>query len=129
MSEEQIMSEIKKAIGAHGAWKLKLRTAISLGTSEAKPSDVKCDDLCEFGKWLYGPTIGSDVKVGVPYQVVKRLHAEFHICASKVLELALAGRKQEADALFQVEYDERSQKLIRALMKWRGEVFRASVAA
>ena len=117
-----IVAEIKKAIGAHGAWKLKLKTAIAMGASEADPVTVRCDNVCEFGKWLYGPTLDQEIRQGTPYKVIRRLHAEFHDCASRVLSKALAGRKQEAERMMSEEYAARSDKLVRALQKWRGEL-------
>lgn len=122
MSNPQMLEEIKKALGAHGAWKLKLRTAISAGNSDAEPGAVACDNLCEFGKWLYGPTLDDETRAGMPYHVVRRLHAEFHTCASKVLTLALDGKTEAAMELLEGEYTQRSDKLVRALTKWRGEV-------
>lgn len=50
MSNQQILEEIQKATGAHGAWKLRLRTATLTGKSDFTPQKVKCDDQCEFGK-------------------------------------------------------------------------------
>ena len=122
MSNEQTVQEIKKAIGAHGAWKLKLRTAITTGRSEATPADVRCDDKCEFGKWMYGSTLDDQIRAGKPYNVIKRLHAEFHQCASKVLTLATSGQKDAAEDLMQTEFKDKSEILVRALTKWRGEL-------
>ncbi len=122
MPNETMLDAIKKAMGAHGAWKLKLRTAINVGRSEITPAKAACDDQCEFGKWLYGSTIDRETRSGMPYQVVRRLHAEFHGCAGKVLSLALSQRKTEAAALLEGEFTERSAKLVRALTKWRGEI-------
>lgn len=129
MSNQLIVEEIKKALGAHGAWKLRLKTAVTTGRSQVSPSDVKCDNLCEFGKWLYGPTIDANTRAGKPYQVVKRLHAEFHECASRVMALAVDGNKTEANNLLDGEYTEKSEKLARALNKWRGELVAADRAA
>ena len=128
VSNQAIIEEIKKAIGAHGKWKLKLLTAINHGSSEHNPSTVRVDNLCEFGKWLYGPTISDLTKQGKPYEVIKRLHAEFHRCAGSVLELALAGKKAEARELLEGEYNQRSQILVKALTKWRGELQQSRAA-
>lgn len=122
MQNTDMVAAIKTGLGAHGAWKLKLRTAISTGRSEHTPHTVSCDDKCEFGKWLYGPTIGVEIRRALPYQVVRRLHAEFHTCAGRVLTLAVANRKPDAMALLEGEYTERSDKLVRALTKWRNEI-------
>lgn len=116
------IKEINDAIGAHGAWKLKLRTAISVGKSDIEPATVRCDDRCAFGRWLYGPTIDGHTRSGKPYQVIHRLHAEFHQTAATVLESALAGRKAQATEILDGEFKERSEKLVRALTKWKGEL-------
>src|SRR4030067_3690693 len=46
--------EITKAIGAHGVWKMRLRTAIDSGKADANAADVAKDSVCAFGQWLYG---------------------------------------------------------------------------
>lgn len=122
MPNQAILQEIKKAAGAHGAWKLKLSTAVSMGTTKLDPKTVKCDDLCDFGKWLHGSTIDNDMKFSMPYKVIKRLHAEFHVCASEVLEHVLQGDVTSASNQFKGEYTEKSGKLMRALSKWKGEL-------
>ena len=117
-----MIKEINDAIGAHGAWKLKLRTAIMLGKSDVEPASVRCDDRCVMGRWLYGSTIDTATRNGKPYQVIRRLHAEFHQSAATVLDDALAGRKDLASQRLEGEFKERSEKLVRALTKWKGEL-------
>ena len=56
------------------------------------------------------------------------MHAEFHQCAGDVLAMAIADQKDKALALLEGEYTERSEKLVRALTKWRGEVTAAQYA-
>ena len=51
-----LKDEISAAIGAHGSWKTRIRTAIESGTSEFSPLNVAADNKCAFGKWLYGVT-------------------------------------------------------------------------
>ena len=119
MSSDMVKN-ITDAIGAHGAWKLRLRTAINTGRSDAKPSDVRCDDRCALGEWLHGPAMDTQTRSGLPYQVTKRLHAEFHGTAADVLTLALDGRKDEASSLLNGDFTARSERLVRALTKWKG---------
>jgi hypothetical protein len=121
-----MVKHITDAIGAHGAWKLRLRTAINTGSSEAKPSDVRCDDRCELGQWLRSPALDAQTRSGLPYQVTKRLHAEFHSTAADVLTFALDGRKDEASSLLEGDFTARSEKLVRALAKWKGEALAAA---
>ncbi len=54
--------------------------------------------------------------------MTKRVHADFHRLAQDIAVLAMAGKKSEAFALMDGEYKATSDKLLRALNKWRGEV-------
>lgn len=122
MTDPQLLTQINDAIGAHGAWKMRLRTAISTGQSDITARAAGCDDACKFGQWLYGSAISPATKTGMPYQVVKRLHADFHRAAGGVMERALAGDKATATALMENEFSARSEVLVKALTKWKREV-------
>ena|SRR6218665_3572831 len=124
MHNDKIIDEITSAIGAHGAWKLRLRTAISHGSSDVTPEIVAKDDQCAFGKWLHGSSLDADIRAGKPYEVVQRLHADFHRCAGDVLRKAVSGQARDANTLFEGEFTERSQILVTALTKWKGELQR-----
>jgi len=121
-SNEQMREQIMTAIGAHGKWKFNLKIAVNTGKSEFDVKKVSCDDQCAFGKWLYSNEIDEHTKTGKPYEVVKRLHSEFHKCAGNVLKLALTNQKSSADELLEGEFTERSNILVKALNKWRGEL-------
>lgn len=122
MSTAVAVKEISNAIGAHGAWKLRLRTAIVCGRCDVTPAQVRCDDQCEFGRWLYGPGLSEAMKAGKPYAVVKRLHSAFHHSAAQVLDQALRQNGAAADTLMKGEFAERSETLVRALTKWKAEL-------
>ena len=122
MSNARIIDEIDRAIYAHGVWKVQLRTAIGKGSSTFTPEKVRCDDCCEFGKWLHGPTISPEMRQGLPHQVVTRLHREFHLAAAKVLEQAVTHHADDAKALFGGEFSERSEILVTVLNKWKREL-------
>ena len=121
-ADRNIVQQINTAIGAHGAWKMKLKTAINLGRADVTPAETRRDDCCPFGKWIHGSDIPAATKAGKPYQVIRRLHKEFHQSAATVLEHAIAGRKSEAEAALSGDYAERSEKLTRALTKWKSEL-------
>jgi methyl-accepting chemotaxis protein len=113
-----IIDEIKKAVGAHGMWKARLRTAIDSGKSDIDVTKAGRDDQCEFGKWLYGPTLAQSHDCG-DYRDVKDLHAKFHAAAAKTLELALSGRKAEAEKMVgSGEFATCSAQLTAAMMRW-----------
>ena len=111
--------EIRKAIGAHGMWKMRLRSAINTGKIDADPAEVAKDNHCAFGQWLYGTSIPATARIGTDYAAVRRLHADFHKCASKVLACVASGNKEQANALMAGEYDKSSGDLTSAMMKWK----------
>jgi hypothetical protein len=114
--------ELKKAVAAHSLWKTRLAAAIDTGKSEYTSESIRTDNQCEFGKWLYGPTITATEKAGKHYEGVRKLHAEFHKLAGDVLKLALAGKKDEAHKMIESgPFANLSADLTRAMMKWRAE--------
>ena len=129
MTNAELSQHIHTAIGAHGAWKMRLRTAIRTGTGDISVADASHEALCAFGKWLTGPSIPPQVRAGVPWQLVRRLHAEFHRAAGQVLDAALKGRSDQAEDLLAGPYAAASDKLVRALTKWKNEIDRANQAA
>ena len=114
--------EITKAINTHWVWKTRLLSAIDTGKSDAAAVDVAKDHICEFGQWLYGPTIPAAETARKDYSVVCRLHADFHKCAATVLERVAHGQKAQAIALMNGEYAEVSVDLIAAMLKWKEAV-------
>ncbi|GIX15226.1 MAG: hypothetical protein KatS3mg118_3185 [Paracoccaceae bacterium] len=106
--------------GAHGAWKLKLRTACTTGALPVPAADVARDDACAFGRWLR--QIGADpaLRRSAHYDRVRRLHADFHRVAGRVAERVargdLAAARQELEG---GGFDGASAALRDALMAWR----------
>ena len=115
-----VKDEIDKAIGAHGAWKQKLRTAIETGECESTPERVKQDNNCSFGKWLH-ERIDASSKSSVYYKEALNLHAEFHKEAGRILEIALNGDKDDAKALLQIgsNFAKTSANLTKKLQEWQ----------
>lgn len=112
--------EITKAIGAHGMWKTRLTQAIDTGKMDANVDTVRVDNQCAFGKWLYGATLDAKDKTSPYYEEVRGLHAKFHQAAAQVVELAVAGKKREAQQLMSLEgeYTKVSSKLTAAMSAW-----------
>ena len=122
MAHKRTLDQIQNAIRAHGMWKLRLKTAISSGASDLSPAEVGCDNLCDFGKWLYDESMTAEIRNGMPYKVVKRLHAEFHKTAENILKTALAGDVSKAKELLEGGFTEQSNKLALALTMWKDEL-------
>ncbi|MEK7775039.1 MAG: CZB domain-containing protein [Candidatus Zixiibacteriota bacterium] len=113
--------EIDNAIGAHGLWKTRLKVAIDTGKLDASPSEIKMNNHCAFGKWLYGSSLTAQDKASKHYLTISELHSQFHKIAAQIAELALAGRKAEAETLLshKGEFATVSAKLTSALMDWK----------
>ena len=119
MASMTLENEIIKAIEAHWKWKMRLRSAIDSGKLDANPVEVAKDNICDFGRWLYGSTIPNTERTSADYPSVRELHADFHKCAANVLECVANGQKAQADALMTGEYAEVSVALIAAMTKWK----------
>ncbi len=122
-SPEQLEKEIVEAIHCHTAWKRRLRHAIDSGTAEVTVEEVARDDRCEFGQWLAGSAFSEANRDG-SYEAVCQLHGQFHRVAAATLQLALNGRKDEAERSMGAGglYARASLRLSRALSAWRGAV-------
>jgi hypothetical protein len=115
------IEELDKAIGAHGMWKVRLKSAIETGKIFTPIETIRMDNQCVFGKWLYGSTLSPQDKNSRHYITVKELHAEFHKTAAHVAELATNGKKNEAESMLAIggEYSKISSKLTQAMMEWK----------
>ena len=112
--------QIDKAIGAHGLWKSRLREAIDTGESDFTAAVVKTDNSCDFGQWLHN-TITLDLKATPQYRTILSHHAEFHMEAARILQMALAGKKADADACLSAasRFSAISAALTTAMMEWK----------
>lgn len=111
-------TEITAAIAAHGQWKIRIRNAIGTGQSEYTPQTIQADNQCVFGKWFYSlPISQRDSESG---RLVKDLHAKFHREAARILEMAITGRKVEAENAMSLsgDYSRLSAELTRAIISW-----------
>jgi hypothetical protein len=109
--------QVAAAIAAHGMWKTHLVAAITTGSASVSVEDAGHDDRCRFGKWLHST---AELKSRAGFREVVDLHARFHTEASRVLQLALAARKDDARKLMDSGsvYTHTSAELTRALKTW-----------
>ena len=119
-----IGKEIEKAIGAHGMWKHRLKTAIENGKIDTPVKTIAMDNQCDFGKWLDGTTLTLTDKTSAHFKTVKELHEEFHKTAARVAGFAVSGNKSEAKKLMAIggDYSLISAKLTAAMMEWKKSV-------
>jgi hypothetical protein len=115
----KISEALDHAIAAHAKWKYRLMEAIDTGKSQWRVEDVRTDNACDFGKWLVGLPLSE--RLSEHAKKVRTLHAEFHVLAAEVLELALAGRKAEATAAMALRsrFAAGSSNLTMAVTAWK----------
>ena len=115
----EIVEALDNALAAHAKWKYRLMEAIKTGQSQWRISEVRTDEACHFGKWLL--TLPLSIRLSENYKKVRLLHHEFHGFAADVLELAIAGRKDEANAAMAMgsRFAVCSSTLTMAIMSWK----------
>ena len=114
--------KIDRAIRDHRAWKTRLRISIDTkGQYDQPVDDVRRDDLCPLGQWLGSPDAAT--RSGTHCQRVQRVHADFHRAAAAILELAVAGKKSEAESALGPggDFENLSAQLVEVLEAWRSE--------
>ncbi len=118
-TELTVEAQITKAIGAHGAWKKRLSTAIADGTHHEDLTAVAADDRCEFGRWL--STTTPSARDSAAHQTSRRLHAAFHTEAAAVLRQVSAGQLAAARESVGTggRFAESSRVLTATMIDWR----------
>jgi methyl-accepting chemotaxis protein len=110
---------ITKAIGAHGAWKKRLSTAIANGSHQEDVSTVAQDNQCDFGRWLEGSNPAASDQAH--HHAAQALHATFHKEAASTLRLVSAGNQVQAQASIAAggSFAEASRLLTKTMIDWR----------
>ncbi len=115
-----IEDHIQAAIASHERWKERLSASIEQGTASAEIVEICKDDVCPFGRWLYGWSLSPAARLEPSYIIVQFLHAKFHECAGRVVRLLSEGKGAEARAMMagDGEYGKISDQLVAALLNW-----------
>jgi hypothetical protein len=104
--------DIDTAIAAHENWKLRLKNYLDKkSTEDLKPEVVCLDDRCDLGKWLHGS--GRQRLGHYPaFSVLIARHKFFHLQASTVVALALAGDREKANQSLDTIYRHASNQVV-----------------
>ncbi|MCX8006154.1 MAG: methyl-accepting chemotaxis protein, partial [Burkholderiaceae bacterium] len=89
--------DFAKAVEAHRAWKVKLRSAIAK-REKLDAATVKRDDCCPLGQWLHGEG-GSRWSTRPAFVDLVAKHREFHLAAGEVAETINRGAYEQAERL------------------------------
>ncbi|MGC8465053.1 MAG: CZB domain-containing protein [Acidimicrobiales bacterium] len=118
LHDDELLNVLKSAVTAHGRWRFKLRTAANGGTP-IDPETASRDDVCDIGKWLYGP--GAQLYSNLlEYQDVVEAHATFHSVAGNCAAAIRTSGSRSLTAIFeaQSEFSRASAHLIDSLLAW-----------
>lgn len=117
------LSAIDAAIGAHGQWKARLKTAIANGATAADAAKAHRSDACEFGKWLASAGLPPELHSSPRFKEAVRLHTAFHASAGRVLDAVAAGRQNDAVKSMAIggEFALASATLTSHMMAWKRE--------
>ena len=85
------------ALRSHLQWKIRLRTSIIAQRADMRANDVRNDDACELGQWLYGDGGRSHGGIAA-FEELRGTHAAFHRAAADVVALMEARRFDDASA-------------------------------
>jgi hypothetical protein len=100
------------AIEAHVRWKIRLEAYINGTATEVLDPAVVCrDDQCALGKWIHG---AGGVRFGAhpKFPDLRKVHAQFHVCAGEVIRQVDNGETEKArDLLFRGDYAKYSQRV------------------
>ena len=111
---------IEKAITTHQVWTEQFESDLAKGALPDNSQITAYDDLCEFGKWLYG--LEDEVKRDPDYRKVKNLHHDFHSVASEIVQLMKLQEFEKARKLLDSEYIAITTQLQCALRAWQDSI-------
>lgn len=108
------------AVESHLAWTQAFADAI--GKAEVSEAIRLCgyDDLCTFGKWLYG--LDDAVKLDPAYRRTKDLHYRFHVEAAQIADLMLVLQFEQAKQALHGAFARASAELVEAIRAWEATV-------
>lgn len=111
---EAVRMNFDEAIVAHAEWKLKL-TLYLQGEGKLDHAIVCRDDQCKLGQWIYSD--GKKYANELSYENLKKVHAEFHLCAGHVIKTIDDRKIDEAKKLIGGEsnYAKASATVIEAI--------------
>ena len=108
--------DFDEAIGIHSKWKRKLRHSLARNDGSLSPSEVRLDNKCMLGEWIYGD--GANHSSLPEFRKLKYEHARFHSVAAELVRKANSGEsiETEMEPCSNSEFSTSSAAIVMALM-------------
>ena len=114
--------DMKAALEAHAAWKTRLEAQIRGDAGETlSMATVAADTNCTLGKWIHGEA-KSQFTDFPEYAQLRRIHADFHICAGSILCDAHDGNVEAATNALKKDFRHHSDAVQLALVRLYAKV-------
>lgn len=109
--------DMKSALDAHAAWKARLEAQIRGDAGETlNVATVAADNNCALGHWIHGDGHGRFGEYP-EYAQLRKVHAEFHLCAGGILSDAHDGNTAAADESLKKNFRHHSDAVQLALVR------------
>lgn len=109
--------DMKAALEAHAAWKTRLEAQIRGDAGETlSVAAVAADSNCALGKWLHGDAKAQFADYP-EYALLRKVHADFHLCAGSILSDAHDGNIAAASDTLKKELRHHSDAVQLALVR------------
>ncbi|MFA5975069.1 MAG: Cache 3/Cache 2 fusion domain-containing protein [Elusimicrobiota bacterium] len=118
--KNHIKEILVNAVFPHTRWRTRLSMAIKTKNGDTTPEAARKDNVCEFGKALYGAL--SHAPGADQYHAgIREAHAQFHHEAARILELAIHGQSDEAERALSEggHFMALSKSLLEAIDHWK----------
>jgi methyl-accepting chemotaxis protein len=105
------------AIRAHSDWKMKLSGYLRHADGSLKAADIKGDNRCALGQWIYGE--GMAFAKDPLFAEMKQAHTQFHTAAAEIVHKADAKQDVTEEIALGAEssFGRASTAVVRSLMK------------
>ena len=115
------MTRVKSTMQSrpHARWKYRLFDAAKTGDSEWTVEQIRSYTDCDFGRWL--ASLSTSELQSEQCKTATDLHGKFHAAASQVLDLALRGETEAAQAAIALnsQFSLVSANLTAAMSAWK----------
>ncbi len=120
MSDDGARETIREAILSHIRWKERIEHSIRHAKHDIDIGEVGDCKACSFGNWLHSDHVPQKMRASQYYQIVCKMHSDFHLRASQLVSASKISSVEEFGKIFIImhEYTSLSDALVKTLEIW-----------